>query len=128
MVVGEEGSHVLSMGRTSGDVFTMNLTPFFAASNSAVTQGAPSKTDANGNPVLPFMVIKGSATDNADADTIARWLGMRALKMEVVFTPLGLWQLPKKGGGKVTGVKARIEAIQVVVGRTGEPVASWSAH
>ena len=47
------------------------------------------------------------------------------MRLQVVFTPQGLWELPKKGGGKVHGVKVRFDAILVTVGRTGDQVALW---
>ena len=123
MIVSEESAGMISMGSYNprGD-FTLNLTPFFAASGSALTQGAPSRTDANGNPVLPFITVKGETPTGGNAQSIERLVSMRALRLQVVFTPQGLWQLPKRGGGKTTGVKARIDAILVTVGRTGESV------
>ena len=35
--------------------------------------------------------------------------------------------LPKKGGGKLSGVKAKVEAILLTVGRTGEVLGLWTA-
>lgn len=125
MIVTED-SVGISMGRydASGE-FTLNVVPFFGAAGSAVTHGAPSRTDANGNPILPFITVDGMATNGTDPSMIERWVRMRALRLQVVFTPQGLWTLKKKGGGTITGVKARIEAILVTVGRTGEQVGLW---
>ena len=108
--------------------FTMNLTPFFAASSSAVTSGAPSRTDANGNPVMPFMTIKGNVAEGGNAQSVARMISMKTLRLQVIFSPQGTWSLPKKGSkDKMIGVKAHIDAILVTVGRTGEQVGLYLA-
>lgn len=127
-MVSEDQVNSLQMGSSSGSGFTLNLTPIFPASNSAVTAGAPSKTDSAGNPVLPFMVLKGTPSDQSTPDDVARMVKMKTLRVNVVFTPMGLWTLPKKGGGKTVGVKARIEGIEVISGRTGEVVATYVAR
>lgn len=130
MIIAEEAATQLSMGPMNGGgtELSLNVTPFFPGSNSAVTQGAPSHTDGAGNPVLPFLVMRGQAPQGKTASDVARLLSMRALRMQVIFTPQGLWTLPKKGGGKIQGVKARIDAVLVTVGRTGEQVALWVAR
>jgi hypothetical protein len=130
MIVTEESASMISMGAYSpseGD-FTLNVVPFFPASNSAVTLGAPSKLDANGNPVLPLMYVKGTVPEGGNAQTVARWVSMRALRIQLVFTPLGIWELKKKDGSKVTGVKAKIDAMLISVGRSGEQVGSYFAR
>jgi hypothetical protein len=129
MIISEEAVSNLTMGRYdpgSGE-FSLNLTPFFPASNSAVTQGAPSHTDANGNPVMPFMTIKGQVPEGKNEQSISRAVAMKVLRLQVVFTPQGLWSLPKKGGGKIVGVKSRIDAVLVTVGRTGETIGLYVA-
>ena len=55
----------------------------------------------------------------------ARMFSIRGVRAQVVFTPQGVWSLPKKGGGKNFGVTARIEAILVTEGRTGEQMGLW---
>lgn len=124
MIITEDSVSNLQMGTydPGQQTFTMNLTPFFPASNSAITGGAPSRTDANGNPIMPFMTIKGIVAEGGNAQSVARMISMKTLRLQIVFTPQGLWTLPKKGGGKITGVKARIDAVLVTVGRTGEQV------
>ena len=129
MIIGEESVNNLQMGSydPGAQEFTLNLTPFFPASSSALTGGAPSRTDANGNPVMPFMAIKGAVSEGGNAQSVARMVSMKTLRLQVVFTPQGLWTLPKKGGGKLVGVKTRIDGILVTVGRTGEVVGMYLA-
>jgi hypothetical protein len=129
MIITEDSVNTLQMGSYDprGQTFNLNFTPFFPASNSAITGGAPSHTDANGNPVLPFMTLKGTVSEGGNASTVQRMIAMKTLRLQVVFSPQGLWSLPKKGG-KIVGVKARIEAVLVSIGRTGEQIALYTAH
>lgn len=129
MIITEESVSNLAMGNydPGSQSFTLNLTPIFTASNSAVTQGAPARTDANGNPVMSFMTIKGEVPEGGNASSIQRMVNSKSLRLQVVFTPQGIWTLPKKGGGKIFGVKSRIDAVLVTVGRTGEQVGLYLA-
>lgn len=127
MIVTEDSVSNIAAGAVDqgGGTVMLNLTPIFPASDSALTHGAPSKTDANGNPVLPYLPIKATAGELSSTSQILRQVNMRALRLSVVFTPQGVWTLPKKGGGKIKGVKARFDGILVTVGRTGEEVAVY---
>lgn len=129
MIVTEESASVLSMGEAnpiSGE-FTLNMTPFFAASDSAITHGAPSKTDANGNAVLPYIRVPSMVPDGWTVPLMSRQVQARALRIQVVFTPEGVWTLPKKGGGQIRGIKTRFDGVVVQVGRTGETIGAWYA-
>ena len=123
-VVSEESAQV-SVGRMDGDDVDLLVTPFFGAANSALTQGAPRKTDARGNPVLPFLQVKAKVPEGMNAAQLKRLVSIRAVRLEVVFTPQGLWTLPKPGGPRMVGVRGRIEALLLSVGRTGQPLGSW---
>lgn len=127
MIITEDAASMIQMGtyNPSAGEFTLNVTPFFAAAGSALTQGAPTRSDANGNPVLPYIKVGGTVPEGGNASSVSRWVSMRALRLQVVFTPQGLWTLPKKGGGKTTGVKAKIDSMLITVGRTGEQVGLW---
>ncbi|MBL8914830.1 MAG: hypothetical protein JNM17_29265 [Archangium sp.] len=126
MIITEETSTVLSMGEIQMQgKFILNLTPFFAASGMALTHGAPSRTDADGNPVMPFIRIDSNLPDGWNPAMMARQVQGQALRLQIVFTPQGVWSLPKKGGGTMKGVKAKFDAIVVSVGRTGEQVGIW---
>jgi hypothetical protein len=127
MIVIEDSSGALQMGEVNlgQGTFILNLTPFFAGSNSAITHGAPTKTDPSGNPVLPYLRIPAVLPEGWNPGLMARQVQSRALRMQVVFTPQGVWSLPKKGGGQVRGVRAKFEAVLVTIGRTGEQVGLW---
>lgn len=127
MIVVEDSTSVLQMGEATPSGFILNLTPFFAASDSALTHGAPPKTDANGNPVMPYVRIEGTLPEGWNMALMGRQVQAHALRMQIVFTVQGLWSLPKKGGGTIKGVKARFEGIVVQVGRSGELVGTWFA-
>jgi hypothetical protein len=126
MIITEETSTVLSMGEVKMQgQFVLNLTPFFAASGMAITHGAPARTDADGNPVMPFIRIESNLPDGWNPAMMARQVAGQALRLQIVFTPQGVWSLPKKGGGTMKGVKAKFETVLVSVGRTGEQVGLW---
>lgn len=129
MIIGEDSAGMISGGPydVANEEFTINLVPFFPAGNYALTDGAPKKTDAHGNPVLSLIAIRGKAKEGWDATTIQRLISTRQLRLQVVFTPQDVWSLPKKGGGKQMGVKAKLNAVLITHGRTGEPVALWVA-
>jgi hypothetical protein len=127
MIITEETSGVLQMGevKVRDGNFVLNLTPFFAASGSAITHGAPTKTDSDGNPVMPFIRIDSQMPEGWNPAMMARQVSSQALRLQIVFTPLGVWSLPKKGGGTMKGVKARFDAVLVTVGRSGDQVGLW---
>lgn len=127
MIITEETSSVLSMGEVKmrDGLFTLNFTPFFSASGMAITHGAPAKTDADGNPVMPFIRIDGQMPEGWNPAMMARQVSSQALRLQIVFTPQGVWTLPKKGGGTLKGVKAKFEAVLVTVGRTGDQIGLW---
>ena len=129
MIITEETSGVLQMGevKLNNGNFILNLTPFFAASGSAITHGAPSKTDGDGNPVMPFIRIESQLPEGWNPAMMSRQVGSQALRLQIVFTPQGVWSLPKKGGGTMKGVKARFDAVVVTVGRSGDQVGIWFA-
>jgi len=126
MIITEESTAVLNMGEGNpkDGTFTLNLTPFFAGGDSAITHGAPTRTDSNGNPVLPFMRIRATLPDGWNMGMMARVVASRGLRLQIVFTPLGVWSLTSKGK-TVKGVKARFDAVLVTVGRTGDTIGSW---
>src|SRR3954470_21349480 len=74
MIITEDSVNNLQMASydPGGQTFSLNLTPFFPASGSAITGGAPSRTDANGNPVMPFMTLKGTVSEGGNAQTVQR--------------------------------------------------------
>jgi Family of unknown function (DUF6066) len=108
--------------------FILNVTPFLAGSSSAVTHGAPRGTDSAGNPIIPFLRVEGTLPEGWSPAMMARQVQAQALRLQVVFTPQGLWTLPRKGGGQLKGVKARFEGVLVSVGRTGEQIGLWLAR
>lgn len=129
MIINEDQANMLKPGPydPGRGEYTVNIAPMFAAGGYAVTHGQPTKTDANGNPVVMYVQSKGKVPPGWNAMQFQRLFATRALRVQVVFTPQGVWALAKKGGGKLYGVKAKIDAIYVTIGRTGEPVALWTA-
>lgn len=123
----DEAGMVGMSGDTSrGGDFTVEVTPFFPGAEHALTNAVPKKTDARGNPVLPVLMLPATLPDGETVDGMERLFKSRGVRLELLFRPEEPWALAKKGGGKLTGVKARLDAIQVT-SRTGAVLATWIA-
>ena len=72
--------------------------------------------------------VRGKVPEGESHSSMERLFSMRALRLQLVFTPQEVWSLPKKGGGKIYGVKSRIEAMLVTVGRTGDQLGIWTGR
>lgn len=129
LIVSEGTGNVLQVAGVDNRTgrFILNLTPFLSGSSSAVTHGTPSRVDASGNLVLPFIRIESVLPDGWSPAMMARQVQAQGLRMQVVFTVQDLWTLPKKGGGRLKGVKAKFDAVVVTDGRTGTQVGAWFA-
>jgi uncharacterized protein DUF6066 len=124
----DDATPVLAIGgKGDGGEVVLNVTPFFAGGEYALTQGAPSRMDASGNPVVSLLRVKGTAPDG-DVDRLGRMLAAHQVKMEVVFAPESTWSLTRKGGGAVQGVKAKLLALRISMARTGDTVATWTGR
>jgi hypothetical protein len=130
MLVREESASSLSIGSfdSAKGEFTLQVTPFFSSGPYALSHGAPKRTDAGGNPQLPFLVLRAKAPEDWNAARLQRLIASRELRLEVIFTPEDVWTLARKRGGKIYGVKTRFQALQVTSGRTGEVLALWEAR
>ena len=122
----EAGMVGMSESTRSGGDFTIEVTPFFPGAEHALTNAVPKKTDAKGNPVLPVLMIPGALPGVETLDDMVRLFKNRGVRLELLFRPEQPWALNKKGGGQLTGVKAKLDAIQVT-SRTGAVLATWIA-
>lgn len=127
MIVTEDDASMLSPGPYSPGTgeYTINITPFFPGGSSALTHGAPKKTDGSGNPILPYLTVTGDLPPGWNLQMFNRLFSTRAVRAQLVFTPQSVWSLPKKSGGKSHGVTARIEAIFITEGRSGQAMGLW---
>ena len=122
----EAGMVGMSDSTRSGGDFTVEVTPYFPGAEHALTNAVPKKTDAKGNPILPVLMIAGKLPGVETVDDMERLFKNRGVRLELLFRPEQPWALPKKGGGQITGVKAKLEAIQAT-SRTGDVLATWIA-
>lgn len=122
----EAGMLGMSTGTSRGGDFTVEVTPFFPGAEHALTNAVPKKTDAQGNPILAVLMIPGTLPSPETVDDMQRLFKNRGVRLELLFRPEEPWALAKKGGGKLTGVKAKLDAIQVT-SRTGAVLATWIA-
>ena len=122
----EAGMLGMSTGTSRGGDFTVEVTPFFPGAEHALTNAVPKKTDPQGNPILAVLMIPGTLPGAETVEDMQRLFKNRGVRLELLFRPEEAWALAKKGGGKLTGVKAKIDAIQVT-SRTGAVLATWIA-
>ena len=128
MIINEENASMISNGpyNPGKGIYTVNILPFFPAGRYALTHGLPKKQDERGNPVLPIIQVQGSTPVGWNAVRIQGLYARRELRVQVVFTPVGVWSMPRRDRkGKIYGVRANVEAILVTIGRSGEEVALW---
>jgi hypothetical protein len=122
----EAGMLGMSTGTSRGGDFTIEVTPFFPGAEHALTNAVPKKTDAQGNPILAVLMIPGTLPGVETVEDMQRLFKNRGVRLELLFRPEEPWALAKKGGGKLIGVKAKLDAIQVT-SRTGAVLATWIA-
>ncbi len=131
MIVGEDVATMLSPGpyQPGTGNYVIHVTPYFPGGAYAMTQGVPSQTDTEGNPLLPLLRITGTTPEGWNASNFLRLFSTHQVRAQLVFTPQGVWSLPRKrGGGKQYGVAARVEGILLTHARTGEPLGMWFAE
>lgn len=130
VIIPEDSATMLRAGPydPATDEYTVLVTPFFPAGGYALTQGQPRKLDAQGNPVLPLIVLHGKLPEGWDPMSFQRLFRNRELRVQLVFSPQGVWAMPKRGGGKLYGVKSKLEAMLITYSRTGDPVATYYAR
>jgi len=109
---------------TGGGEYTVEVTPFFPGNEHALTNASPTKTDAKGNPILPVLMLPGQVPDGETVDSIARMFKNRGVRLELLFRPDQPWAVAKKGGGKLIGLRAKLDAIRVT-SRSGALLALW---
>src|SRR5262249_50984764 len=102
MLVGEETANSLSVGSfdSAQSELTLQLVPFFASGPYALTHGAPKTVDADGNPLLPLLLVRAKAGEEWSPDRVQRMISSRGFRLEVIFTPEDVWTLARKRGGK----------------------------
>ncbi|QRK07189.1 hypothetical protein JQX13_45290 [Archangium violaceum] len=129
MIVGEEAATMLSPGpyQPGSGNYAIQLTPYFPGGSYALTQGVPTQVDSAGNPLLPWMRLSGTTREGWAATDFLRLFSTRQIRAQIIFTPQGVWSLPRRGGGMQYGVGARLEAILLSHARTGEQLGLWFA-
>jgi hypothetical protein len=131
MIIGEDAATMLSPGpyQPGSGNYTIQVVPYFPGGSYALTQGQPTQTDADGNPLLPLIRVTGTTPEGWTAMDFMRLFSSRQVRAQLIFTPQGVWSLPRKRGlGKTSGVAARLEALLLTHARTGEPLGLWFAE
>ena len=108
-----------------GDSFTLLVTPFVDGGGFALTHGAPARQDAEGNPVVNLIPIRGRLPAGMLDMEFQGPFRTGAVELEIVFQPQKAWKMPRKREkGEFEGVAARFVAIRVLDARTGNEIAA----
>jgi hypothetical protein len=113
--------------RTSleGERFLLLVTPFVDGGGLALTNGAPTKQDPAGHPIVGLLPIHGRLPPGTMEMEFQGPFRTGAIELEIVFRPERTWKLKRKGEpGDLEGVAARFLAIRVLDARTGNEIAS----
>ena len=115
----------LVRAQLQGDGFVLLVTPFVDGGGLALTHGTPAKQDAEGNPLVNLIPIRGKLPPGMMDMEFQGPFRTGAIELEIVFRPERIWKLPRRGErGSMEGVAARFVAIRVVDARTGNEIAS----
>ncbi len=110
--------------RLQGEKFTLLVTPFVDGGGFALSNGAPLRQDAQGNPLVGLIPISGRLPPGTMELEFQGPFRTGAIELEIVFRPERTWKLPRREGGSYEGVAARFLAIRVLDARTGNEIAS----
>ncbi|MGO8968987.1 MAG: DUF6066 family protein [Myxococcaceae bacterium] len=127
-LVREDAASMVSFapaGPAGGD-FTVLVTPFFPGGAHALTNQTPKKTDSRGNPLFPQLTLPGILPEGETADSVERLFRRRDVRVEILFSPEAFWALPHKAGGKLTGCRARLDAM-LISSSSGAVLARYEA-
>jgi len=127
MILHESELSILAPGKfvpATGE-YEIHLTPVFAGAGLALTEGTPLKLDKSGNPVVPLLTVKGTLPDNWTTPMFHNLFSRRGIRVQVVFTPTGIWRLAGPGGKAVQGVKAHLDGVLFTEARTGQALGLW---
>jgi hypothetical protein len=109
--------------QTLGEQYRILLTPFVDGGGYALTHGSPVRQDADGRPLIPYLVLQGPLPAGGLLSFESPFRTGN-VELEVVFRPEGTWKLRRKGSGFYEGVKARFVGLRLVDARTGAEIAS----
>lgn len=111
--------------KLEGDRFLLLVTPFVDGGGLALTHGAPSSQDRQGNPRIGFIPIRGRLPPGTLDMEFQGPFRTGAIELEIVFRPERTWKMPRRGeGGSYEGVAARFLGIRVLDARTGNEIAA----
>jgi hypothetical protein len=110
--------------RLQGERFTLLVTPFVDGGGFALSNGAPLRQDAQGNPLVGLIPISGRLPPGTMELEFQGPFRTGAIELEIVFRPERTWKLPRREGGSYEGVAARFLAIRVLDARTGNEIAA----
>ncbi len=119
-----DGAAELVRAESRGDRYRIFMTPFIDGGGYALTNGAPTRQDGEGRPLIGYVVLQGELPPGIGDLDFQSPFRTGNVELEVVFRPEGTWKLKRKGSGWYEGVKARFLGVRLVDPRTGNEIAS----
>jgi hypothetical protein len=108
-----------------GGGYVVLLTPFVDGGGLALTNGAPTRQDAAGRPIVNLVPIPGTVPDGMMDMEWESPFRTGAIDLEIVFRPEKVWKLARRGEpGSYEGVAARFVAVRILDARTGSLIAA----
>ncbi len=108
-----------------GGGYVVLLTPFVDGGGLALTQGAPTRQDSAGRPVVNLVPIPAPLPDGMMELEFESPFRTGAIELEIVFRPEKVWKLARRGeAGSYEGVAARFLAVRILDARTGTAIAA----
>ncbi len=108
-----------------GGGYVVLLTPFVDGGGLALTQGAPTRQDSAGRPVVNLVPIPAPLPDGMMELEFESPFRTGAIELEIVFRPEKVWKLARRGeAGSYEGVAARFLAVRILDARTGAAIAA----
>ncbi len=128
LIVSETEASMISNGPydPAKQIYTVKIDPTFHAGRYLLTLGEPTRLDQQGEPVVQSLQVRGKTPIGWHALEIAKLFEEKRLRVQVIFTPQGPYELKGERGERVRGLNARIDAILITIGETGDVVGLWT--
>jgi len=100
--------------------------PFFSSFGYALSAHAPRQWNREGQPIYPYMQLRGQLPPGTQAEEVLRWQKVGRLAAEIIVVPKGMWKAPpSRGKETLEGMGVSWKAIRIFDSRTGQTLGIW---
>jgi hypothetical protein len=123
--VGERIGEMIKAESDGSGGFRLLVTPFIDGGGYALTHGKPRRQDAQGRPLIDYVVVKGDLPEGMGEMEFRSTFRAGNVSMELLFRPEGVWKMRRRTeAGFYEGVTARFVGMRLVNQRTGAEIAT----